>query len=118
MTRAIERSRRHHTDVRGGRRPGGPEEPAPRRPPRIEQWLQRHPEAGSSWPSWPKASHTQGHGPEETTPRRPPQASERVGGLTGVPRSLETTPPQDPTVALCLGTCGDPGGVGILSLYR
>jgi len=22
-----------------------------------EQWLQRHPEAGSSWPSWPKASH-------------------------------------------------------------
>ena len=21
-----------------------------------EQWLQRHPEAGSSWPSWPKAS--------------------------------------------------------------
>ena len=24
-----------------------------------EQWLQRHPEAGSSWPSWPKASHPQ-----------------------------------------------------------
>ena len=24
--------------------------------PDIEQWLQRHPEAGSSWPSWPKAS--------------------------------------------------------------
>jgi len=23
-----------------------------------EQWLQRHPEAGSSWPSWPKASHS------------------------------------------------------------
>ena len=22
-----------------------------------EQWLQRHPEAGLSWPSWPKASH-------------------------------------------------------------
>ena len=22
------------------------------------QWLQRHPEAGSSWPSWPKASYT------------------------------------------------------------
>ena len=22
-----------------------------------EQWLQRHPEAGSSWPSWPQASH-------------------------------------------------------------
>ena len=22
-----------------------------------EQRLQRHPEAGSSWPSWPKASH-------------------------------------------------------------
>jgi len=22
----------------------------------AEQWLQRHPEAGSSWPSWPKAS--------------------------------------------------------------
>jgi len=25
-----------------------------------EQWLQRHPEAGSSWPSWPKASHSLG----------------------------------------------------------
>ena len=23
---------------------------------RPEQWLQRHPEAGSSWPSWPEAS--------------------------------------------------------------
>ena len=22
-----------------------------------EQWLQRHPEAGSSWPNWPEASH-------------------------------------------------------------
>ena len=21
------------------------------------QWLQRHPEAGSSWPIWPKAAH-------------------------------------------------------------
>ena len=25
-----------------------------------EQWLQRHPEAGSSWPSRPKASHMDG----------------------------------------------------------
>ena len=25
-----------------------------------EQWLQRHPEAGSSWPSWPKTSYDQG----------------------------------------------------------
>ena len=25
--------------------------------PGIEQWLQRHLEAGSSWPSWPKASY-------------------------------------------------------------
>ena len=24
-----------------------------------EQWLQRHPEAGLSWPSWPKASQAQ-----------------------------------------------------------
>jgi len=24
-----------------------------------EQWLQRHPEAGSSWPSWPQASHSE-----------------------------------------------------------
>ena len=23
----------------------------------LDQWLQRHPEAGSSWPSWPQASH-------------------------------------------------------------
>ena len=22
----------------------------------MKQWLQRHPEAGSSWPSWPRAS--------------------------------------------------------------
>jgi len=28
-----------------------------RRLPDIEQWLQRHPEAGTSWPSWPKASY-------------------------------------------------------------
>ena len=26
----------------------------------LEQWLQRHPEAGSSWPSWPKASQKLG----------------------------------------------------------
>jgi len=25
-----------------------------------EQWLQRHPEAGSSWPSWPQASQMLG----------------------------------------------------------
>ena len=25
-----------------------------------EQWLQRHPEAGSSWPSWPQASQFDG----------------------------------------------------------
>ena len=30
----------------------------------IEQWLQRHPEAGSSWPSWPRVSHS-------STPRPP-----------------------------------------------
>ena len=23
----------------------------------VEQWLQRHPEAGSFWPGWPKASY-------------------------------------------------------------
>ena len=32
---------------------------------------------------------------------------------TGVPRSQEPPPPQDPTVALCLGTYGDPRGVGV-----
>ena len=26
---------------------------------------------------------------------------------------MRNTPPQDPTVALCLGTCGNPKGVGI-----
>jgi hypothetical protein len=31
----------------------------------------------------------------------------------GVPRSYEPPPPQDPTVALCLETCGDPVGVGV-----
>jgi len=30
-----------------------------------EQWLQRHPEAGSSWPSWPKASQNE-HGAGRT----------------------------------------------------
>ena len=25
-----------------------------------EQWLQRHPEAGSSWPSWPRGPHIRG----------------------------------------------------------
>ena len=24
---------------------------------RLEQWLQRHAEAGPSWPSWPRVSH-------------------------------------------------------------
>ena len=27
-----------------------------------EQWLQRHPEASSSWPSWPKPSHVGSYG--------------------------------------------------------
>ena len=26
---------------------------------------------------------------------------------------IRTPPPEDPTVALCLGTCGDPRGVGV-----
>jgi len=25
----------------------------------ADQWLQRHPEAGPSWPGWPKASYEQ-----------------------------------------------------------
>ena len=32
---------------------------------------------------------------------------------TKVPRSYETAPPQDPAVALCLGTYGGPRGVGV-----
>ena len=36
-----------------------------------------------------------------------------LDSATGVPRSYEIPPPQDPTVALCLGTCGDPRGVGV-----
>ena len=32
---------------------------------------------------------------------------------TGVPRSYETCPPQDPTLAICLETCGDPRVVGV-----
>ena len=32
---------------------------------------------------------------------------------TGIPRSYETPPPQDPAVAVCLGACGDPRGVGV-----
>ena len=32
------------------------EVPLPDRAVEPEQWLQRHPEAGSSWTSWPKAS--------------------------------------------------------------
>ena len=37
-----------------------------------------------------------------------------VGGrgsrVTGVPRSAEAAPPWDPTVGLCLGPYGGPGG--------
>ena len=29
---------------------------AKRHLPDIEKWLQRHPEAGSAWPSWPMSS--------------------------------------------------------------
>ena len=32
---------------------------------------------------------------------------------TGLPHSQETSPPKDPTVALCLGTYGDPMGMGV-----
>ena len=39
---------------------------------------------------------------------RPNQSSS-----TGVPRSSETPFPQDPTVALCLGTYGGTMGVGV-----
>ena len=31
----------------------------------------------------------------------------------GVPRSKKISPPSDPEVALCLGTYGDPMGVGV-----
>ena len=34
------------------------------------------------------------------------------GTCTGVSRSKEGAPPQDPTVALCLGSLGVPRGVG------
>ena len=36
-----------------------------------EQWLQRHPEAGSSWSSWPKASHPPFGGRNEGTSNEP-----------------------------------------------
>ena len=36
----------------------------------------------------------------------------------GVPRSLETTPPSDPTAGLCLGPYGGPGGGGAVSYER
>ena len=38
--------------------------------------------------------------------------------LTGVPRSYKNVPPQDPTVALCLGPYGGPRGVGCLLSVR
>ena len=34
-------------------------------------------------------------------------------GATGLPRSLKMPLPQEPTVALCLGTYGDSRGVGV-----
>jgi len=44
--------------------------------------------------------------------------SENSGSLaTGVPRSYETAPPWDPTVAICQGPCGGPGG-GAVSYER
>ena len=41
-----------------------------------------------------------------------PRHSEDVRSPTGVPRSHETAPPQDPTVGLCLVPYGDPSGGG------
>jgi len=42
-----------------------------------EQWLQRHPEAGSSWPSWPKASHPPHLSPPHlTSPHRSTEYSD------------------------------------------
>ena len=32
--------------------------------------------------------------------------------IAGVPRSQETSPPQDLSVGICLGPCGGPGGGG------
>ena len=37
---------------------------------------------------------------------------------TGVPRSMRNCPPWDPTVRLCIGTCGGPGGGRVLSYER
>jgi len=50
-----------------------------------EQWLQCHPEAGSSWPSWPKASHLNvgwhaGEHPEDGVGRREGDAREAAEG--------------------------------------
>ena len=36
--------------------------------------------------------------------------AERACGFTGVPRSSESPPPQDPTVGLCIGPEGAPRG--------
>jgi hypothetical protein len=59
-----------------------------------EQWLQRHPEAGSSWPSWLKASHQDS---PIMGPRRDKSATQGIGpplGRKGVgpPRECKDTP--------------------------
>ena len=44
----------------------------------------------------------------------PPRTPPPVGSFrTGVPDLRENAPPEDPTVGLCLGSYGGPGGVGV-----
>ena len=45
--------------------------------------------------------------------KQPCRLSPDKGLATGLPRSNETVPPWDPTVGLCLGPYGGPGGGGL-----
>jgi len=53
-------------------------------PTALEQWLQRHPEAGSSWPSWRKASHS------PSSDVAPPRPSSPVISSSGLPYAAQT----------------------------
>ena len=75
----------------------------------AEQWLQRHPEAGSSWPSWPKASYARdvcGGAGGGTT------GSRKVRPYRGTSLTRKRTPlgPYHRPVPESLG---GPGGVGV-----
>ena len=55
----------------------------------AEQWFQRHPEAGSSWPSWPQASQEGLVGSSGQWLQRAPMAPTSTDPTSTAPTSME-----------------------------